>query len=328
MSFSARNRMTRHTVISGLTIFICALGGLTLALPGSAHTTPATVLASNITLGVDVDTAGNTASALGTIESCKRVEVNNSFDIDLYITDVSGMRGWEYYLGFDPTKIHVISQEFLMVTGFPAPDPVPDSHSPHFLAVGATTQVSGSGVLARLTFQADAGGVSNIAIAHNPLWPRVSGNDPIGDTTGDGYFDGPLIAGSVAVGQDCSGGPIITDVPGPTVPAHPTVTAEPTPVPTPTPAPPMRGDSDCNGQIQLPDVIATLNGASSVGNSGPCSQRGDANCNGGLDANDALRELRFISQSPIAPPAGCQPVGDPIPSLLSLSRAFAGHLSR
>ena len=307
MNSCSRNRITRHAAISALVVATLAIGGLALAVPGAAETKPATVLAAGVTLGVDVDTAGNSGSSLGNIESCKRVEVNDSFDIDLYIMDVSGLRGWEYYLAFDPAKIHVIAQDFLMVSGFDASDPVPDSHSPHFVAVGGTSPVSGTGVLARLTFQADAAGLSNIAISHNPVWPRVSGNDPIGDTNGDGYFDGPLIAGSVALGQDCPAGPIVTDTPGPTV------TPEPTPVPTPTPGPPIRGDSDCNGQIQLPDVVATLNGAAHVGSSGNCPDRGDANCSGFLDANDALLELRFISQNPGVVPAGCQPVGDPIP---------------
>lgn len=304
-------KAARAAIVFGLVTSTIAIGGLALTGPGTADT-PTTVLAADITLGVDVETAGNDASTLGTIESCKRVNVGASFDVDLYITDVSGLRAWEYYLAFDSTKIHVTAQDFQMVKGFDASDPVPDSHSPHFLGIGSTSQVSGSGVLARVTFQADAAGVGNIAISHDPVWPRLSGNDPIGDTTGDGYFDGPLIAGSVAVGQDCPGGPIVTPTPGPTVTPAPSGT--PTPTPSPTPASPMRGDSDCNGQIQLPDVIATLSGASHVGSGGACSIRGDANCSGGLDANDALRELRFISNAPLSPPDGCQPVGDPIPS--------------
>lgn len=302
------NRMTRHAAVFAI-IVVTGTIGLAVTLPSAAET-PATALAAGVTLGVDVDTAGNSGSSLGAIDSCKRVEVNNSFDVDLYITDVTGLRAWEYYLAFDPTKIHVTAQQFMMVAGFDASDPVPDSHSPHFVGVGATSQVSGSGVLARLTFQAGAGGVSNIAIAHNPAWPRLSGNDPIGDTTGDGYFDGQLIAGSVAVGQDCPGGPIVTNTPGPTT-APPTQV--PTPSPSPTPAPAIRGDSDCNGLVQLPDVVATLNGAVEVGNSGDCLARGDANCNFHLDANDALLELRFIAQSPAEVPARCQAVGDPIP---------------
>lgn len=311
--------MTRRAAIFGFAMVALAIAGLAVVLPGAAHT-PTTALAADTTLGVDVDTNGNDGSTLGTIESCKRVNVGASFDVDLYIADVSGMRGWEYYLAFDTSKIHITAQDFMMVKGFDASDPVPDSHSPHFLGVGATSPVSGSGVLARLTFNADAAGVSNIEIAHNPVWPKVSGNDPIGDTTGDGYFDGPLVAGSVAIGQDCPAGPVITATPGPTVAPptptptpSPTPTPEPTPVPTPTPAPAMRGDADCNGQIQLPDVVATLKGATGLGNGGSCLPRGDANCSGFLDASDALRELRFIAQNPMAAPDGCQAVGDPIP---------------
>jgi hypothetical protein len=310
MNSGGNNRVARYAAIFALALFAFAVGGLALVLPGGASS-PTTVSAADITLGVDVTTDGNSASTLGTIDSCKQVAVGASFDVDLYITDVTGLQGWEYYLSFDATKVHVTGQEALMVTGFDASDPVPNTHSPHFVGVGSSMPSSGSGVLARLTFEADAAGVSNIAIAHNPIWPSLNpGSNPIGDTTGDGYFDGQLIPGSVAIGQGCPGGAIVTAAPGPTV----TLPATATPVPpTVTPAPPMRGDSTCDGQIFLDDVIATLSGATSVGNSGNCSQRGDANCSGGLDANDALRQLRFISNDPVSPPAGCQPVGDPIP---------------
>ena len=299
--------VTRAAISLGLVMITFAVGGLALAGPGTADT-PATVLAADITLGVDVGTAGNDASTLGTIESCKRVNVGASFDVDLYITDVTGLMHWEYYFDYDGSLITPISETFMMVTGPSLSDTI--SSSKHFYGVGTTnagSAASGSGVLARLTFHADALGVSLVAISHDPAWPIVEGTSPI-EPTSNGHFDGPLIPAQIAIGQECPAGPIITPTPGPTV------TVAPTDAPSPTPAPPMRGDSDCNGQIQLPDVIATLSGASQVGSSGNCSIRGDANCSGGLDANDALRELRFISDDPIAPPDGCQPVGDPIPS--------------
>lgn len=312
MNSEGRNRISRYAAIFTLAFVAFATAAVVLALPGAPDSTR-TASAADVTLGVDVETAGNSASALGTIESCKQVNVGASFDIDLYIADVDGIRGWEYYLAFDPAKIHVTAQDFQMVQGFDASDPVPDSHSPHFLGVGQTSKVSGSGVLARLTFQADANGLSNIEISHNPLWPRVNGDDPIGDTTGDGFFDGPLVAARVAIGEACPAGPVITATPGPTATIPATATPVPTPVPTPTVAPAMRGDSTCDGQITTLDVIATLSGATNVEGSGNCSQRGDSNCSGFLDADDALRQLRFISQDPISAPAGCQPVGDPIP---------------
>lgn len=313
MNFRGRNRLSRYAAIFVLVMVAFATAGMALVLPGGANS-PATVLAADTTLGVDADTAGNSASSLGAIESCKQVNVGDPFDVDLYITEVSGMRSWEYYLSFDTAKIHITAQAFQMINGFDASDPVPDSNSPHFFGNGQGAPVSGSGVLARVTFEADATGVAIIAISHNPLWPILdSGNGKIGDTTGDGFFDGALIAGSVAIGQACPAGPIVTATPGPTVTIAATATPVPTAVPTPTPAPPMRGDSTCDGQITLADVIATLNGATEIAGSGNCSQRGDANCSGILDADDALRELRFIAQSPLTAPVGCQPVGDPIP---------------
>jgi hypothetical protein len=262
--------------------------------------------AADITLGIDAKTDGNTANSLGTIDACTRVNVGDNFDVDLFVTDVTGLRGWDLYLGFDDTKIHVTAQTFLMVSGFDASDPVPDSLSPHYLGTGGS-QTSGSGVLARVTFHADEPGQAVIAVSHDPLWPELNpGSDPIGDTSGDGYFDGPLIPASVAIGEDC-GGPIVTDTPGPTITLPPTAT--PSATPGPTPAPPMQGDPDCSGAVNMQDAILTLNSAAKVRSGGNCSIRGDANCNGILDGEDVLRLLRYVALVPMQQPDNCAAIG-------------------
>jgi hypothetical protein len=307
-------------VLTGLALSALAA----LSVRGSPVTPSSVVQASDITLGVDVVTSGNGASSLGPIDACTRVEVDAAFDIDVFITDVTGLRAWELYLAYDPSLLEITAQDFLMVTGFDASDPVPGTDGSQFLGVGAATQHDGSGVLARVTMHAKAAGSSVVEISHNPAWPRLNaGSDPIGDTNGDGAFDGPLIPARVAIGEDCSGGPIVTQSPGPTgtLPWTPSPTPSPTPTPTPTPvptpsptpAPPMRGDANCNGLIDIGDIIDTLAGVVGVPSTAPCPNRGDANCNGILDPDDVLRLLRFVILNTIAPPQSCQQVGDPIP---------------
>ena len=134
-----------RTVICGLGVLALAIAGLSVAtLYGD--TTPS-VQAAGITLGVDVTTDGNDASHLGTIDNCKRVEVGNDFDIDVYITDVTGLQAWDAFFAFDGSLLTLTGQQEMMIAGFAASDPVPDSgpHK-HFLGYGKVPpSVDGSG---------------------------------------------------------------------------------------------------------------------------------------------------------------------------------------
>ncbi len=325
-------KSTRRTVICGLGVLALALVMLSFATHGG-HAAPATVDAAAITLGVDVNTDGNSASN-GTIDTCKRVNVGDSFDVDLYITDVTGLQHWELYFDYDSTLLTFTNPTFMMVSTFPLSVPYSGKQ---FLGTGGSAIVSGSGVLARLTFHADAPGVSNIAISHNPLWPIVEGTEPIGDTNGDGYFDGQLLPARIAIGQDCSAGPVPTDTPGPTVTAPPTPSPTPSPVPTATPSPsptpahtqtppvtpgptatpaptpgqPIIGDADCNGIIGSADVLAALTYASKLGPGSTCQGRTDTDCDGFVTASDVLRILRYLAGDAIPPPTGCVGIGSP-----------------
>jgi hypothetical protein len=62
---------------------------------------------------------------------------------------------------------------------------------------------SGSGVLVRLRLQAADTGTGSSPL--NPTWVNLwdSEGDFIGDTNGDGYFDGPIRNGMIAVGEPC-----------------------------------------------------------------------------------------------------------------------------
>src|SRR5216683_2937868 len=89
-----------RTAICGLALLALAIAGVAFATLNGETTIPS-VQAAGITLGVDVTTDGNSASGLGTIDNCKRVEAGSDFDIDVYITDVTGLQAWDAFFAFD-----------------------------------------------------------------------------------------------------------------------------------------------------------------------------------------------------------------------------------
>ncbi|MEO8458317.1 MAG: cohesin domain-containing protein [Chloroflexota bacterium] len=297
-------------------------------LPGSGHAAPRAE-AADVTLGIDVTTAGNDASTLGTIDTCKRVEVGATFDVDLFVTDVTGLRGWDALFDYDQTKVSVTGHTMVMIPGpYESTDPEPDADGSFTASsgFGNSQTANGSGVLMRVTMHADASGSSVLFIADSPVAPHLTGDNPIGDTNGDGSFDGPKTAAEVAIGQDCSGNPVITPTagvtltpvptpsptPSPTPAPTPTPTATPSPTPAPTQAPPIQGDADCDGTVDTTDVMSTLEGAAQLATSAGCASRGDTNCDGHLDGNDVLRILRYVASEPLGAPIDCPQVGDPL----------------
>jgi hypothetical protein len=315
MTTPAFKTLGLRTAICGLSLLTLAIAALGFATLHGDTATPS-VQAAGITLGVDVTTDGNAASALGTIDNCKRVEVGDDFDIDVYITDVTGLQAWDAFFAFDGALLTLTGQQQMMVSGFTASDPVPDSGPHHhFLGYGATTKVDGSGVLVRLTFHASAPGVTTASISYNPLGPHLNpGSDPIA-------FDGPILPASIAIGQDCPITPVVTESPRATPTQSPTPSPSPTPTqtpaategPTPTPAPTSSliivGDADCSGTVALPDVLPALRYASKLGPVSACQGRTDTDCDGFVTANDVLRILRYLANAKMPQPSGCPEIG-------------------
>lgn len=204
-------------------------------------------------LGVDVAPGGNGATSVGSIQDCKEVQVGDFFSADVYITGAQGLRAWELTFGFDPTILEVTHHDnrlFLAAASFDVSEPTPDSDGRHFMGVATLGgSSSGSGVLARLTFKAKAPGRSPASIifldvngdGRIDIGPRLNpGAQPLGDSDGDGVFDGPVSQAEVAVGQACSNS-------GP----------EPTPAPTPEDTPASSG-SGGSTEIYLPPVSVLL----------------------------------------------------------------------
>jgi hypothetical protein len=175
------------------------------------------------TMGIDADPTGNTATSLGSIDACFSASSGSSFDIDLFITNVSDLLGWASYINYDPALINVTNIDVRMFQAadghsvmLNASDPTPDSDGSFYASAidlnAPPYQDSGSGVLARITISTLAPGISDL-IMSEPALIDVNG-DPIADITGDGYFDGSTFDAQIALDQPCP----LTDGDGDTTP--------------------------------------------------------------------------------------------------------------
>jgi hypothetical protein len=192
--------------------FICA--GI-YAFIERADVAKATLSEVAAIVGVDTNTTGNTATTVGTIDRCVSVSLtppNNTFNIDLFVKDVTDLNFWDGTLSFDKTKIHVnslvVDGFFLGSNGYPKLD---CDHVQGVCQVGNVDMThaghTGSGVLGRLELTALSAGTSKLYFT---LWEPpfgVSGvtlrdhtEAIIGDLDSDTFFDGLVFNAMVVVG--------------------------------------------------------------------------------------------------------------------------------
>ena len=165
----------------------------------------ATQASAGVTIGVDADPTGNTATSLRSIEQCIEVTSGDEFDIDIFVTDVTDLWDWKLALVYDPTVIEVIERDvfwFLDSPGSQVEDRSlglrPGQPSAYVLEAWdhEGPYESGDGVLARLTIRAVGAGVSPAALGGEPeLW--VNGLQRI--------MPGPesTFSGQIAVDDTC-----------------------------------------------------------------------------------------------------------------------------
>jgi hypothetical protein len=235
---------------------------------GGGETTQAS---PTLSLGVDADPTGNTATSLGTIQSCRQVNVGDTFDIDIWVTDVADLGAFTAWFTYDYTILETTEQQikpfFLGSSPGSSVFDFSDLHTANlaFLAgfdLNDTAVESGSGVLCRLTLHAVGPGISPITLEKSasskvPKLVDAFGNS-LGPTTGESDNDGDGLYGEDPVDgtdNDSDGkvdedppdgafdGPILNGqiavgqaCPAPT-PTPTTSAASPTPTPTPTSTP-------------------------------------------------------------------------------------------
>lgn len=86
-----------------------------------------------------------------------------------------------------------------------------------------------------------------------------------------------------------------------------------------------RGDSDCDGNVALIDVVRVLQKAIGVPSPGICLHvAGDVTCDGWAYAGDALLIMQFVAGVP-QPDSTCPKVGEPEPATLPVRNSAAGE---
>ena len=173
-----------------------------VALSVSATTLSSVAAQDEASVGVDSDPAGNTATSLGELQHCRRVEVNDAFDVDVYAIDLPGVEAFQLILNYDPAILqvtHIDDQQLIAANQGSQPislsaDPSKDSdiaNEPDTIPEGKDGSInivnvdfasgppdeSGSGVLARVSLKAMAKGVSSVALTNVKI-PRTNPDNP------------------------------------------------------------------------------------------------------------------------------------------------------
>lgn len=181
-------------------------------------------------LAIDMGVTGNSPTATSDVENCASVSRGDRFSADIIVQDVTDLLAWELSLDYDGAVLTVVDHDvklFQAVNEGSAPVDisarVPDDSGSHSLSAFESSDPlspdSGSGVLARVTFEATAEGETEIQLGQRDanddgtldrgtLLKDVT-SEPIGDTSGDGYFDGEATGAIVVVGADCPDGYVV-----------------------------------------------------------------------------------------------------------------------
>ena len=179
---------------------------------GGEDGTPVVITPGATTVGIDADPKGNTATSLDAIDGCVSVSTGESFDIDVFVADVSELFGWDATFNYNGSVVHVLSSDAQLfqasnpgsqVVNFSS-DSLPDTDGTYTLGVGEMAKASadsGSGVLLRLTLEAAAAGSSKVSLTGVKL--RDMQGAYIDDANGDQFFDGPLLEAEIRVDEAC-----------------------------------------------------------------------------------------------------------------------------
>lgn len=246
---------------------LIAVATMALALPGrgSAVPAPSAVLALAPSLSVD---------------ECLEVETGDTFTVAISAAGVTNLLAWDIYYAYDRRILEVVGRDVRQFLDkepnsnvFDLSDPVPNTNGVYRVGAADTggpgTDEDGSGVLAVITLRARSEGLSWSSLlrfdadgdGNHDYGPTLTetGGGHIGDSDGDGLFDGTVGAGQIAVGRSCK-------EPAPTPFVPPDVIIVPN-VHTPaagavTPTPTRRPDGS------TPEPATTADAAAPTGDTG------------------------------------------------------------
>lgn len=193
---------------------------VTLALVSGSHTAASQSESTIGILAIDVNVEGNTATLVGPLDGCARVEVGGQTSVDYIVKSIPPDRpmiAFEAEIRYNPQLVEVVGLDhdlLLAAAGTYSPfaaltDDIPDSDGNLRISVLDTASTAqpeanverGEGVLARITFLGKAQGVTEIAVVvaqePTPVYPLVQ------DTQNRTVYAEMLGRATLAVGQDC-----------------------------------------------------------------------------------------------------------------------------
>lgn len=270
-----------------------------------------------LAVGVDADPDGNAATTLGAIHQCVSVAKDDTFSVDVFVTDVTNLLAWEAYFSFDGSIVNVTDLDVELFQAanansdvFNASESLPSSGGLYRLGAidygQPSSPDSGSGVLARLTLKAVGAGISPAILitldADNDGRPDLGTRlkdpqeTPLGDSNGDEIFDGTTFNAQIAVDRDCPRSPAGTPSPSPTTgeaTASPAVPGSETPGPagTGTGTPPATSIGSPTSQA-TPTTRPTTPSPTSTAT--PSSE------NGGTDWNSPALVAAYVGAAAVA----------------------------
>lgn len=206
------------SIIAAATLSLFAVGQ-------SAH-------AAGPTFAIDAGIDGNNSTSVGRIENCVAVKTGDRFQMDIVVQDITNLLAWEIPIDYDPEVLTVVGQDVKMFQQANAgssvldlSDKLPDDSGFHALAAFDSADPespdSGSGVLARVTFEAVGAGGSPIRFGNRDYDSdgvldrgsliRDTATNIIGDSNGDTFFDGEQANAEVVVDGECPNGTVVAD---------------------------------------------------------------------------------------------------------------------
>ena len=220
-------------ILIGLVTAVAVIAGMWIA---AGRGGPALASHGALTIGIDADPAGSTATSLGALDACRTVDPGSTFDIDIYITEAPDLLSWGAYLSYDKNILRVDGhslpfQEAQSNNVSDESDGTPDSDGLYRVggidmnANAAGSGTNGDGVLARITLSALQEGFSDLSIEPIDLngdgnlsntsdigpWLKNASGDLIGDADANGFFDGPIASADLFVGATDSDGDSLPD---------------------------------------------------------------------------------------------------------------------
>lgn len=273
-----------------------------LALIIGASTALAFQQAASVQVAVDLNTDGNSGTAVGTIDSCRSVSAGDTFDIDVVVRGVPatpapgagpltvGLASFGFNIHFDPAVVNITGAvNSLMLGGDSAFQAVQanyvDGGNPNpFPATSGDTRIdfvdlsshyeSGDGVLSRLTIKAIGTGRTDVTLNDETL----GGQAPeLLRADAKAYKISQLQNAAIAVGQPCDSAPTPFDpvaiTPKPTPSPSPNGSASPTATlgPSGSPATTPVGVPAGNTALAV-DADTTGNDATHVGTYDSCGR--------------------------------------------------------